>query len=195
MSEKTTLHKETATPSIWKKHRTKLLIVLIVAQVLILTGIAISNYAIGWYGKEIRIETAPVDPRDPVYGDYVVLNYDISQIDMALWKETTAVPDEGKPVYVVLKPGTTTKIAGVYEAVGVYAKKPSIQDNEVILKGRIQYRFNDEQIRIRYGLETYYVQEATGKELEDQALVGQLVAKIKVAPWGRTVLEGLEMPK
>jgi uncharacterized membrane-anchored protein len=80
---------------------------------------------------------------------------------------------------------------GTYEAVGMYNQKPSINDGEVILKGHSEY-INDNVIHVKYGLETYYVQENTGKTLEEQ--VGKLVSKVKVASWGRAVLENVELP-
>ncbi|MNI44996.1 hypothetical protein D3C73_993980 [compost metagenome] len=140
-------------------------------------------------GKEVRIQTKPVDPRDLLYGDYVILNYEISQLPRSLWKEAGAVPDEGTTVYVVLKPDPA-KNNRIYSAIGVYDKKPSVQSDEILLKGRIDYSF-DKQLNVTYGLEKYYVPENTGKQLEQHT--GDLIAKIKVA-WGRSVIQELELP-
>lgn len=172
----------------FNKYRTKLLIGLILAQVLFLIGIAGSSYAAGWLGQEIRIRTAPVDPKDLIYGDYVVLNYDISRLDKSLWKETGDFPKRGETVYVLLKQEAAGNNA-LYAAAGVYRFKPSTGSGEIVLRGRADYRSGN-QIRVRYGLEKYYVAEHQGKELEKKA--GNLVAVVDVAPWGQAVLKQLE---
>ncbi|WP_052487871.1 GDYXXLXY domain-containing protein [Gordoniibacillus kamchatkensis] len=169
------------------KYRLKLLIALIAAQALFLVGIASSSYAAGRLGQEIRIRTAPVDPRDVMYGDYIVLSYDISRLDKSLWREGGDIPKRGETVYVLLKQSAAN--GGIYEAAGAFRSKPAAGSGEAVLKGRVDYSF-DNRIRVRYGLEKYYVAEHQGKELEKKA--GAMIAVVAVAPWGQTVLERLE---
>jgi uncharacterized membrane-anchored protein len=171
---------------VFHKYRTKLLAALALAQALFLIGIAGSSYAAVRFGQEVRIRTAPVDPRDMVYGDYVVLNYEISRLDASLWKDAGSIPERGEPVYVVL----VKEPAGVYEAAGVYRTRPRTGvGGGIVLKGRVDDRY-DNTIRVRYGLEKYYVAERQGQELERKA--GTMVAIVNVAPWGQAVLSGLE---
>ena len=47
---------------------------------LIISIWTIKNEIILINGKEVILETVPVDPRDIVMGDYVVLNYKITDI-------------------------------------------------------------------------------------------------------------------
>ncbi|EJZ21322.1 hypothetical protein RCCGEPOP_10521 [Rhizobium sp. Pop5] len=49
-------------------------------QTVILGTIIQSRAAILSNGTEVLLKTAPVDPRDFLRGDYVVLNYDISSV-------------------------------------------------------------------------------------------------------------------
>jgi uncharacterized membrane-anchored protein len=168
------------------KRRTLLLAGLVIAQMLVLLGIAGAHAAAERFGQEIRIKTAPVDPRDVMYGDYVVLNYDISRWDRALWKGPGDVPKRGETVYALLQKDTSG--SGLFVAAGLYRSKPDVQGDGVILKGRVDYSF-DNQIQVRYGLEKYYVPENTGKALEQKA--GRFVATVRVAPWGEAVLTGL----
>lgn len=165
--------------------RSWLLGLLVLLQLLFLGGIALSYYAVGWFGTEIKLKTVPVDPRDYLYGDYVVLGYDISRLDSSLWKVSDRKPKSGDHVFVLLKPGA----GGFYEARGVYASKPSPQAGEVVLTGSIVNSWED-TISMKYGLEKYYVPEGTGRELEKQA--GNLVAKVKVASWGQAKITALE---
>jgi uncharacterized membrane-anchored protein len=93
---------------------------------------------------------------------------------------------------VVLKRDELSKNR-TYKAVAIYSHKPAVQENEVILKWRTNYT-GDTTIHVKYGLETYYVPQNTGKELEQKANLGKLVAKVKVASWGRAAIEGIEVP-
>lgn len=173
--------------SILRSNRSKWLILLLVIQVLFLAGIAGSHYSTLWYGKEIRLQTVPIDPRDLLYGDYVQLNYDINRIPLSYWQETGDKPKSGERVFVVLQENKTN---GTYKAKAALSHKPSLTDGEVLLKGRIEY-VDDESIRITYGIEQYYVPENTGKELEQQ--VGKLVVKVKVAAWGSPVVKDVAL--
>lgn len=172
----------------WYRKRSRLLSGLVLLQALFLIGITLSFYAVGWFGKEIRLQTVPIDPRDLLYGDYVVLKYDINQISTSLWKGPGEIYKDNKNLYVVIKPNekSTKK---TYEVIGIYDQKPAVHGEEVVLRATFEYR-DATYIHVKYGLETYYIAENTGKKLEDQ--VGTLVSKIKVAPWGRAVLEGIE---
>ncbi|CAG7654465.1 GDYXXLXY domain-containing protein [Paenibacillus allorhizosphaerae] len=167
------------------KRRSWLLAGLVLLQTLVLAGIAVSYYAVGWFGQEIRVKTVPVDPRDLLYGDYVTLSYDISRLDPGLWKEAGPAPERGEPIYVVLKPGAD----GLAQAVGAYRTKPAVQPGEIALRGSVNYNSPD-SIRVKYGVEKYYVPEGTGKSLEEKA--DRLVVRMKVAPWGQAKIEQLE---
>lgn len=165
--------------------RSLLKVVVVLLQTLVLIGIALSFYAIGWFGKDIRVRTVPVDPRSLLYGDYVTLGYDISRLDPSLWKDTARKPEKGQPVYVVLKPGAD----GIAQPVAAYGSKPAVQEGEVVMKGRIDDSWREE-IFVKYGVEKYYVPEGSGKSLEDKA--SRLIVHMKVAPWGQAKIEGLE---
>ncbi|WP_284638028.1 GDYXXLXY domain-containing protein [Paenibacillus silviterrae] len=157
-------------------------------QLLVLAGIAISYYAVGWFGQDVRLKTVPVDPRDILYGDYVTLSYDISRLSPSLWKEGGELPQPGTPIYVVVRQGPMEWA----EVVGAYRSEPAVAEGEVVIKGRVDYSW-DEEIRVDYGIERYYVPENTGKVLEDKA--DRLTVKLKVAPWGQAKIEGIEERK
>jgi uncharacterized membrane-anchored protein len=166
------------------KRLTRRLLWLVVAQVLFLLAVAGSYYATGLWGKEIRLKTVPVDPRDILYGDYVRLSYEISSLKPELWKEPGSEPERGDVIYVVLKPDH-----GLYQPAAAYRSKPQTVDDEVVLKGRVDYSWN-EAIAVKYGLEKYYVPEGTGQDLEKKA--SDMVVRVKVAPWGQAKISGLE---
>jgi uncharacterized membrane-anchored protein len=157
------------THGIPRPRRAKLLLLIVLLQALFLCGIAGSYYAVGW---------------DLLYGDYVTLSYEISQLNPSLWKGEGELPKQGSRVYVLLKP-----VNGLYEATGIYAEKPATAPDESVLKGRVRSSWTEE-IRVEYGLEQYYVPEGTGKELEEAAR--HMIVAVKVAPWGQAKIVGLE---
>jgi uncharacterized membrane-anchored protein len=169
-----------------KQRRSALLMLLVACQLLFLAGIAGYHYAVLWVGKDIPLQTVPIDPRDQLNGDYVQLNYRINSVDQALWRSLPSKPEPGDTVYVRLAENRST---GTYEANGVYARKPDRGNGEVVLKGRVQYA-EAGRIRIVYGLEQYYVEENTGKSLEQRANHG--IVHVKAAPWGNPVVDRIE---
>lgn len=170
----------------WTAHqrRARKLFWLVAAQILFLLAVAGSYYAVDWWGKEIRLKTVPVDPRDILYGDYVTLGYEISRLKPEIWKESSGLPKRGDAIYVVLKENRE-----LYEPVAAYGSKPETGNDEVVLKGRVDYSWNEE-ISVKYGLEKYYVPEGTGRELERKA--SDMVVRVKAAPWGQAKISGLE---
>jgi len=169
-----------------RRTRKMLFVFLIAAQVLFLAGVVGYHYAALWFGREAQLATTPIDPRDLLYGDYVTLNYEISQLDPAMWKGTGDLPAEGDKVYVVLEPKTPD--SGMYQAKAFYSRKPAAE-RELIIKGRVRYATSS-GIFINYGLEKYYIPENTGKQLEDQE--GSLAVKVRIASWGNAVIEEIK---
>lgn len=170
----------------------KKFIIFVLLQVFVLVFMAGSHYAVQWYGEDVRLKTAPVDPRDLFYGDYVILNYEISEIDISKFKGNDQ-PEAGDTIYVLVK-----KEGEYHEIVSAHLDKPTPGENEQVLKGRVDYVIRDwdpqegETNRIRtvrtvYGFERYYVPEGTGRELENAR--GQFDVIVKVSPWGQQLSE------
>src|SRR5215510_13928234 len=91
----------------------KILILVLALQSAWVVATALKQeYALS-HGRTILLETEPVDPRDLLSGDYVILNYKISNVPFGLFSPvlTNDLP-QGKPVYVVLEQHGT-----FYEAV------------------------------------------------------------------------------
>ena len=173
-----------------------LLSLLVAVQVLVLTGMLLSQYAISWFGKEIELKTAPVDPRDIFYGDYVILNYEISRLPLAMSDRDKL--NRGDSVYVLLRPSASDR--RLYEAAGISTDKPKTEGDEVYIKARVQYVWENganEEVQLQYGLERYYVPEGTGMEWERrwneqfQEQGDKLRVRVTVAPWGRAKVEEL----
>ncbi len=151
-------------------------------QVLFLIFIAGSYYSIDYFGKDIKIKTVPVDPRDLLYGDYVTLRYDISTAPLKSYRGDAAKLDRGEQkAYVVLQPNKD----GYYVVKNVYSEKPDVTGDQVVLTAKAEKVWGAgpiDNIQLTYGFERYYLQENTGKELEQQAKDMDVI--ISVAPWG-----------
>src|SRR6478672_10560837 len=104
-------------------------------------------------GREVTLQTRPVDPRDLLRGDYVVLGYDISQLPAgALAGQPTA--ERNPVVFVKLAPDAN----GLYQAVSVHAAPVTVAAPEVLIRGRVSYSCGStsrtfcDRLTIRYGL-------------------------------------------
>lgn len=110
------------------------------------------------------LETIPVDPRDLLRGDFVILNYPISRLDAKLFRpEITNAPDAGTRVYVTLTP------VGEYHLAQSASFNPPAPGSGLTLEGTVQPdRFSGPRsseplsVEVEYGLERYYVREGTG---------------------------------
>lgn len=132
---------------------------------IILLQLGLTGYQVGkseWIlsqGTEIKLALAPVDPRSLLQGDYVRLNYEISDLDELPLPEEEKMGWD-KRVRVVLQRNDQ----GIYNFKGMTeSKEPSQQPNEVILNGIQQ------GTRIKYGIESFFVPEGKGLEVETRA--------------------------
>lgn len=125
------------------------------------------------------LETQPVDPRDLLRGDYVILNYRISQIPLSLFQPplSETLP-AGKSVYVTLEPR-----GKFHEAVGASLDRPSPQAGQVVIRGTTEHSWQTSSVRVGYGLERFYVAEGTGNPQ------GKLTVEAAVAKSGQAAIK------
>ena len=143
-------------------------------------------------GREVTLQTQPVDPRDLLRGDYVVLRYDISQLPAGTLAGQPAA--ERKPVvFVKLAPNAN----GLYEAVSVSAEPVTVTAPEILIRGRVSYSCGStgrtfcDKLAIKYGLESYFVPEGEGKKLEQARNQQKLRVVAAVLPSGRAAIKRL----
>jgi uncharacterized membrane-anchored protein len=157
----------------------KLLILVLALQSAWLLGtVAVQEYALAT-GKVILLETARIDPRDLLRGDYLILNYKIIDVPTNLFSPPVVkdLPEDTK-VYVALAPATNQFYVVVKASTNEFVPAA----NEVLLKGKSAWpRWNaaTNSIHIEYGLERFYVAEGTGNP------TGKLTAQVVVPASGR----------
>jgi uncharacterized membrane-anchored protein len=163
-------------------------------QVALLTVMIVDRVQILRDGKEVTLQTRPVDPRDFLRGDYVVLGYDITQLPAGSLQNQPS--GERNPLmYVKLAPNRD----GVYEALSVHAAPVAVTSSEVLIRGRLAYGASCgsrsdafcEKLTIRYNLESYFVPEGEGRKLEDVRNQGKLSVVAAVLPSGRAAIKRL----
>ena len=157
----------------------KLLILVLALQTAWLLGmVATQEHALAT-GKVILLETERIDPRDLLQGDYLILNYKISNVPTNLFSPPVKkdLPYD-TTIYVALAPGTNQFYFVVKASTNEFAPMTS----EVLLKGKSTWpRWNaaTNSIHVEYGLERYYVAEDTGNP------TGKLTAQAVVPASGR----------
>ena len=155
-------------------------LICILWAVIILCWI-IFNEIIIHTGHEILLKTVPVDPRDLLMGDYVILNYEIGQVPQEY--EFT----NNKEVYVTL----TTDENNIGHISKISYTKP---DGNLFLKGKMSKCNTIIPLWkngkcISYGIESYYVREHTGHKLENDLREGALV-RVSVGKNGHAKVKG-----
>ena len=166
----------------------------VLLQMLVLALMAGEREHILANGRVVHLQTAPIDPRDLLRGDYVRLNYEISRIaaDRIEGAGEEMLLKKGDPVYVVLKEGPN----GLYDLGHARLQKPKAG---VFLKGRTLYPHHPQQtgqpLWMAYGIEAYFVEQGAGIEIEkrrgDRAGVQvPLEMEVAVSHDGTAVIKG-----
>ncbi len=136
-------------------------------------------------GVEVTLQTRPLDPRDFLRGDYVVLGYDISTLSTSALKDER-LPGPGTPVFVKLAPNRD----GFYEAISAHAAPVDVASPGVLIRGHIVGSLGN-RLQVRYGIERYFVPEGEGRNLENARNQRKLTIVAAVAPTGRAAIKRL----
>lgn len=158
-------------------YRTPLLLILIFLQIGFIGIQSFTSEKLLAEGDLIKLELQPVDPRSLLQGDYVIFNYQINDLEV----------EEGawnKKVKVLLREKN-----GIYEYAENYQmdrkwhKDYQEQPGDVIINGTMYGSRS-----VIYGIESYFVPEGTGRELETSAKY----AYVRVSESGNALLEKVE---
>lgn len=146
-------------------------------------------------GREIALQVIPIDPRDVFRGEYVILGYNISQIDLKA--DAKGASDDrfarGNTVYVTLHQDAD----GAWTSKAVSTEYPTdVAPSDAVIKGTVRTQFQrnaegDAGVAIRYGIESYFVPEGTGKALEDSVREKKIQALVAIGADGTAALKGL----
>lgn len=152
-------------------------------------------------GREVVLEVIPVDPRSLFRGDYVILAYQLSRVELP---PGTKPPKRGDDYYVVVEKAPEQAAAGQtspnqnpnWQVVASSTTPPQdVKPDQVVIKGRVEYTSTPAEkpqtVDVRYGIESFFVPEGTGRELEKMVGDRKLSAIIAVGEDGKPAIKGL----
>jgi len=165
-----------------------LFITVVLLQAIVLLSMIAKQEILLKTGTKIMLRCVPVDPRSLFSGDYVQLNYEISEIralnNAALQKKIDSF-NENDTIYVALE----KKKGSGFHSIADFSRDHGELKKRfgVILKGTVDDNYYS--LRIRYGLETYFVPQNEGKEIETS--MADVSAEVSIADDGRSALSKL----
>ena len=141
-------------------------------------------------GREITLPVTPVDPRDLFRGEYARLSYDVASVPLRLLEGPP--PRANAAFYVVLE----KRSDGVWQAAKVAREPPrEASPDRIVLKALMTYPWpkggSTETVRVRYGIESYFVPEGQGRKLEALAREKRLATLIAVDARGNAAIKGI----
>jgi uncharacterized membrane-anchored protein len=166
--------------------KTKLLFLVVALQSAWVVGTIVMQEIALRSGVVVRLETEPVDPRDLLRGDYVILNYKISTVPINAFppdQQGRASVADGEPVHILLDN------SGDYHGVASASLQPITDESgRPVLRGTIHRHWRslnetNAPVRVEYGLERYYVREGTGNPR------GKLTVDVAVPNNGRGIIQ------
>ena len=162
---------------------------VVALQLLVLMGFVGYKEVTLRLGQTVVLQTIPVDPRDFFRGDYVVLRYQISTLRSRSNENIyVSIPydiAEGDTVYTRLEPK-----GDVWRATDV--ERSPRAEWDVFIKGkvtRVTTRSSGGRgIDVEYGIESYFVPEGQGREIERSQ---DVQVRVSVNGFGDPVIKGL----
>lgn len=131
------------------RRMTILFFAVVAAQVVGLVLFAGARQVALTQGREVTLQTAPVDPRSLLQGDYAILDYEIARLPDWMSDER-----EGSVVYVTLWECGEVWCADHYSS---WEPEPP----DVFIRGRVT-----DLRRLDFGIGTFFVPEGTGHIVE-----------------------------
>ncbi|MGD0812071.1 MAG: GDYXXLXY domain-containing protein [Verrucomicrobiota bacterium] len=156
----------------------KLLILVLALQTAWLFATVATQEYVPNHGTVILLETRRVDPRDMLRGDYLILNYKISDVPASMFSSPLKKDSLfGANIFVALAPGTN----GFYEVTRAATNEFTPAAGELLLHGIQAYACwnTTSAVHVDYGIEKYFVAEGTGNP------TGKLTVQVVVPASGR----------
>lgn len=143
-------------------------------------------------GVDVVLKTVPVDPRDLLRGDYVVLSYDISNIPAD--KITGGFPTEATDAQVSVRLEKQPDGFWTVSEASFGALAP--KDGTVVAQSAPFYFYPTpdsppSSLNVEYGIERYYVPEGEGLVLEEARNASALSVTASVDDGGRMQIRSI----
>ncbi|NNJ91708.1 MAG: GDYXXLXY domain-containing protein [Gammaproteobacteria bacterium] len=145
------------------------LVIAITFQLAALLWMALSREYVVQTGEMVKIQTAPIDPRDLFRGDFVRLDYDFSALPSKLLAGHLLDQElkKGQALYVTLQKDSR----GLVKPVSVSDMKPD--GNALFVRGRLirnwtKNKYGSSTLALKYGIEQYFVEQGKGIDMENR---------------------------
>jgi uncharacterized membrane-anchored protein len=170
-------------------------IALALVQIIFLGWMIVDRAAVLQDGREVLLKVEPVDPRDLLRGDYVILSYGISRIPLSMVADVDELDEE-------LATRTTIVVRlrkaqdGYWEAVNAWVKPPPAPAgaDEVDIEGQIPAlnRVHMQgEVRVTYGIERFYLPEGEGRAIERDMGTRPFAVRVAVSNAGKSQVKAL----
>lgn len=161
---------------------------VIAAQMALLLGWAGYNEWNRTTAPTILLETMPVDPRDLLRGDYMILSYKISRVPVPVGSAGEVYA--GREIWVLLRQN-----GRVHEVAGTSWTRPDDLDpGTVLIRGRTQERAEGGSVRVGYGIEKFFVPEGKGTPQFKEMIIEATVSPRQELGIKRMLLDGQSYP-
>ena len=160
------------------RRRRNALVAVVCAQIALPLGLAGLAEADLAFGREIRLRAQPVDPLDVFRGNFVVLRYEISSL------EVSNPVRGGERVCVRLH-----EVDGAWS--GRFAQ-PEPDGTAICGRARADAE-PGETVPVEYGIETYFASAERAQELEEEIAGGDLVVVVDLDDDGSARIERVEV--
>jgi uncharacterized membrane-anchored protein len=185
----------------------------------ILAGMVGQRIALLENGRQITVKIEPIDPRDLFRGDFVILSYAMSLIRTDVVNGDDEF-EEGERLFAVLAPSNEDwKVQSIHRSLA--QAQAALTGREIVLRGRINNlwehtpsrptatpssdsEFTDpsppeggycetvcKEIFVQYGVESYFVPEGQGHDLEDKRQENRMAVTLAVGQNGEAAIKAL----
>ncbi|MER8466677.1 GDYXXLXY domain-containing protein [Mesorhizobium sp. M1396] len=170
-------------------------LVLALVQIGFLNWIIAGRAAILRNGKEVLLKIEPVDPRDLLRGDYIILGYEISRIPVKMIADIPAdkFSSDDTSIVVRLKKGAD----GYWQPTTAWLGKPPTPAaaDEADISGHVTegWDLRGEAMTIApdYGIERFYLPEGEGMAIQNDMRVRPFGIRLALAGDGTAQIKAL----
>ncbi|RWO57076.1 GDYXXLXY domain-containing protein [Mesorhizobium sp.] len=169
-------------------------LVLALVQIGFLSWIIAGRAAMMRDGKHVLLRVEPIDPRDLLRGDYIMLSYDISRLPVKLIANipTGKLVSDDTPIVVRLRQGAD----GYWGATTAWfgqAPAPAASD-AVDIVGHVSEGWDlsvATTIAPDYGIERFYLPEGEGMAIQNDMRVRPFGVRVAIAADGAAQIKAL----
>ncbi|MER8773639.1 GDYXXLXY domain-containing protein [Mesorhizobium sp. M0189] len=169
-------------------------LVLALVQIGFLSWIIAGRAAILRDGKQVLLRVEPIDPRDLLRGDYILLGYDISRIPVKLIGNIPPgkLASDDTPIVVRLKPGAY----GYWGPTAAWFGQAPVPaaSGEADIVGHVSEGSDlsaATTIAPDYGIERFYLPEGEGMAIQNDMRVRPFGIRVAIAANGTAQIKAL----